>query len=516
MLNWLISVAVLVLFCVPAFADYDFNGSIVLPVTVSAGANGTKTIAFKIKVNNSGTTTYSGPLHIKPFLLATDLKGANGQTQQGAVLDTFVGNNITVPAQGSVTVDYSSTLPFLRLANYELAAFINNDQTIVETNTLDDITDMVDVNSLSVTGSAVHPGGFDLTGAFDGDITLELGGAADLLRTIVLGPENAFPAESLWARFMLADMKTKHIFTAPYINYGDSGHATCLNQPNTDKNWFAISYHPEMDTDGNTVYVDYYNQAPCFEDTPPGDYVFVELLNSRDLVQEFDIHNDINAQTLSIQPISRDSKSPEIWFTSSNTPALTQAFSFHANYMKKNLWHSAIAAPASFTGLGSDINTGTVGGINGIPTGQTMNLTLNTAGLTANAEGTLNITSTDYPVTQSFPIKYFYFSPGTAPVATLPTAVAVNMPKKPGQINGSFVIRNDGPSPMTWLATPENSFVYLGTSSGTVPPKSEVTLSFIVDSTKVNNNGPGGTPSINLLTNSEITTHNIPLNLVWQ
>lgn len=508
------NVFIILFFSITAFADYDFNGTIILPVTVTNLPSGFQSIQFQIKVNNTGSTDYTGPIHVKPFLFATDLANADGKTQMGAVLDTMVVSNASILSKGSQVLNYSSNLPLLRSAGYELAAFINNDQSIPESNTLDDITDMVDLPGLQVT--VAPPNGnekFDITGLFDGDLSLDLGGVVDQVRTVLHGPQDSFEAPQLWARFMLADLTSKHIFTAPYIEYGDNHHDTCLNQPNVDKNWFAISYTSELDADGNAISVDYYNQAPCFEDTPPGEYTFIELLNSRDQVLESNIHNDLNARPITIQPFSRDTFSPEIWFVQSSTSkTITQKLSIHTNYMKKNSWN--LTLPPSLPGLSADLNTGQLGGDASF--GQDINLTLDPTGINNDQVSQLNIGSSFFPnVTQAFPIKFFHYLKGSLPVLTLPTSTTtVDVPKLPGKQTGTFVIRNDGSASMNWLATSEDSFLNLSKSSGSIAPHSEISLSFTIDSNKLGYS-TFGQANIDLLTSTPDTYHVLNVVLNW-
>lgn len=499
-------------------AAYDFNGAIIDPVKVTLLPSGYKSIQFQIKINNTGDEEFSGQLRVKPFLLADDCNRTSSLLQKGASLDTLVTAPIVIPANsGSITLNYEATLPLMRGTSYQVAAFINNDQGIVETNTMDNVTNMVSAGRIQVTSAPAEAGPIDLTSQYSGNLVPTRGGVKDLLRTIASGTNTSFPSKNLWARFMLADMKSKKIYTAPYVNYGTSTHTTCLNRPNTDKNWFAISYAREFDMNGNEVFVDYYNQSPCFEDYAPGEYAFITLLNTRDLVPESDTHNNLNSQPLWITPILRDTRMSEVWFVQTNNEAsLTQTYKFNSTYMKRNAWW--VSLPSNIPGLSSDIGNGMIGGEGGvIPYGQSMTLTMNTAGTTGHLSGDMDINSQVFSGhTQRVPVKFFKYAAGTEPVLDLPIPeVSITASMIPGLYYGNLALVNDGNSQMVWKAATEDTFLFLSQSSGVIEPHSKILLSVILD-TNMNNSRSLRLSKIKLLTNTAVSSRDINVNINWQ
>ena len=257
-------------------ADINLIGSISSSTTITTDpVTQNKLISFRIRVKNTGEDTFSGSISIKPFMIAADQVGALDDDLNGFVLRSLQSPSVTLDSDEATEFAYTAKLPLLRRSNYHVSAFINNDNQIEETSTVDNLTDLVDAGTFSVESAETITNDFDLYSRFTGDIYPDSGGLQTYLRTIVRGNTSNFPSPTvdsrrLWARFMLADLSTKKIHTLPYFSYGGNTHENCRTVGDVvDKNWFAISYSTERDRHGTPIFVDYYSQAPCYADTPP-------------------------------------------------------------------------------------------------------------------------------------------------------------------------------------------------------------------------------------------------------
>lgn len=485
-----------------SYAGVDLVGS-VENVSVTVLESGNQRMSFDLKVKNIGDVPYDGRFSFKPILIATDAATAPHFSQRGAVLDGQVLPSLTVQPGEEVSVGYSSTLPKIRRGDYRMSIFINNDASVVESETLNNMTDLVDVNNLEVLTAPDDSGAFNITTEIDGDVRMRQGGVSHWLKTIVHGDPSQFPGpagndEDLWARFLLIDMKSRKVFSAAYVRYGGSAVTTCKGYQ-VDKEWFAISYSNEFDYLGNPIFIDYYNQSPCFEDLEPGDYLFAEIINSRDLVKETNVHDNLSLIPVQIAPTNISKFMPELWMVSENNAPVTQAISLSASYVKTSAW--SIDLTSAPTSLRVDVRAGQIG--NDSP-GQNLNFTWDGSGVEQLQAGELAMSFEKFPnAQQRIPYRLFSFAAGLAPVLTVTgEEKSIVLDPVPSVKTVTFKFQNTGLSPMHWKAMPFESFVTLEVSEGTLQPGESQDLAVEIDLRRISANRSQDALSVMLLNSS--------------
>jgi len=444
-------------------------------------------IQFSLDIKNNGSSNFSGSFTIKPLLVAYDAALVNSHKQNSATLDNLTVNNLTIPAGESRRISYSSILPLLRKAEYGVTVFIDTRDDVSESDELNNMTSLSDLGTLEVLRAPEVSNEFNIISAVGGDLTPTLGGVSETLRTIIYGDYNYFPGEGgddsdLWARFLLIDLNSKQVFTAPYIRYGGMPVNTCRGYE-VDKQWFAIAYSDEYDLGGNPIYVDYYHQAPCFEDLQPGNYLYATLINSRDYIRESNPYDNLSVLPLRIDSITTEADKKELWVTNiGNAKDLYPSISFRSTYAKPSNWQ--LSLNGDLQSLIADRTQGVVNANNYV--GGT-NLTWHDDGTESYREGSLQFALSSFPGHDVIvPVKLFHYaSEDVAPSLRIGTIPRINRLSVPKIDIVSVNISNSGHAALHWKNFPSFLWVKPLQTEGTLQPGESATLQFEIDQSRL-------------------------------
>lgn len=471
-----------------AMAAVDLSGVNVRRVKISHTKQSQyQTIQFSLDVKNNGNQNFNGSFTIKPLLVSYDAAIVSSHTQTGISLDNMRVNNLSIPAGESKRISYSTTLPVMRKATYGMTVFIDTRDDVDESDELNNMTNLVDLGSFEVLTAPQNNGEINIVSAVGGDLTPRLGGVSETLRTIIYGDQYYYPGEGgddsdLWARFLLIDLNSKQVFTAPYVRYGGMPVNTCRGYE-VDKQWFAIAYSDEYDLDGNPIYVDYYHQAPCFEDLVPGNYLYATLINSRDYIKESNIYDNLSVLPFTIDAVGTNVEQKELWMTHiGDAGDVSAEFEFFSNYAKPSQWQASLVGDLQNLSIDQ-----TQGNFNSSHYMATTNLTWHASAKRSYQEGSLRVAlSTLSGHDVEIPVKLFHYaSASEAPsvtVGTIPTIIRLNVPKV--EIV-SVDISNSGQSVLEWKNISSYSWMKPLQTSGSLLPGESTTLRFEVDQSRM-------------------------------
>ena len=499
-----------------AIASVDLSGEITgaTKIKITKTKSIYSQITFGLKLKNTGDEAFSGDLSVKPLMIADNAETMGSLEQKGVTLDTQKYQNLNIAAGETIEVIYQSILPKVSKNGYSLSVFINNTDLVGESDTLNNLTDLVKMGTVEVLSAPANEGKFNITASFDGELDPTEGGIGDSLRTIIHGDSDAFPGEGgddtdLWARFLLIDRAAGKVHTAPYVRYGGEAVATCKGYQ-VDKGWFAIGYSSEYDADGNPIYIDYYYQSPCFEDLNPGNYLFVEIINSRDLVKESDFHDNLNILPVEIKAINIEKSNTEIWFASEDlTQVLSQDVNIHASYAKSVNWNLNIEENL---GLTANKTSGILGNFSGSQYGEWINLSWLPQSKKRKQIANLNFTFSPYSEYGiNVPVRFYQYEVGKAPVLNVGTLPSISLGQIPMVHHVSFEFTNTGVSDLDWKILSTSSFVKLNVSEGSLVPGGKQVIDVEVDGHRVDR-WYSESIIFNLLNSSLDSKHEIEIN----
>lgn len=433
-------------------------------VAVLTTATGETRLRFEVVVQNIGTAAVTSALRIKPFIIPNENHPFHSNNANGMVLPTLI-SNVSINPAGFAAITYEGLLPVDRAASYLLSVVINPDHSIVESTQLDNATDLVSIGRLNPTTYSV-PTGFDIYTEVPNGLDFRYGGVSHSLRTIMRGngwPNSTSPDEDLWARFMLADLQTKKVYTLPYTS----------DIRAVDKQWYAIAWHNEFEKNGSPIVVDYYSQSPTLQHVPPGEYKFLLLMNTRDKVAENNPYNNLESRPMSLKALSLYAQNSygsrpleQIWLVqkASDTAAPTftgelwTAYNNSSNFSFSGMPDWLLATPS----------TGNIGG-NG--TSASVTFTSNFARGTAAARSTtVGLVSDRFATPAQIPVKLFSWG-ATAPILTLSaTSLQFNSTQTVYPAAQTVTVSNTGTAPMEWAIANSSNWVAVSPSAGTLAP----------------------------------------------
>jgi hypothetical protein len=431
-------------------------------ISISTAATGETRIRFEIVVQNIGTAAVTSALRVKPFIIPNENHPYHSNNANGMVLPTLT-SNVSISPAGIAAITYEGLLPVDRAASYLLAAVINPDHSIAESSQLDNATDLVSIGQLNPT-TYVVPAGFDIYTEVPNGLDFRYGGVSHQLRTNMRGtgwPTASSPDEDLWARFMLADIQTKKVYTLPYTS----------DIRMVDKQWYAIAWHSELEQNGNGIVVDYYSQAPTLQHVPPGKYKFLLMMNTRDLVAENNPYNNLESRPLNLKALNMYARGTtgsrpleQIWMVQKASDSAAATFS-------GELWTPySTAANFSFAGMPEWLTaTPATGSVGGNGTTAPVAFATNVArGTEAARSATVSLVSDRFATPAQVPVKFFSWG-STAPVLSLSTqSLTFNSTQTVYPAAQTVTISNTGTAPMEWAIDNSSNWVVVSPAAGTL------------------------------------------------
>jgi hypothetical protein len=244
-------------------------------------------IRFTVTVENIGDAPITGVNRIKSFLIpVADLNSE--PTLNGVVLPNS-DQDISLAAGQSIVQVVEVDLPRVPMGEWLVGAVVNSNSAIVESSIANNHTpDLVAAGSIVNDIPVPAVGGTDFYQEIDGGIQFWGGSSiSHLSRTILRGEQNGVTPEQVWARFMIADVANRKLWTTPYGS-------------EVEKQWGSLAWQNEFDVNANPIVIDYYGNSNDITGIPPGEYQFLTLLNSRDLFEEIDTSNNLDLAPLSL------------------------------------------------------------------------------------------------------------------------------------------------------------------------------------------------------------------------
>lgn len=297
---------------ISAYAGIDLVGAIdetsIKFYNYDSGGGYTFTdIAFEVEVTNNGDEIAEDILYLKPAMFSLD-RADHVRGAQGATLESQ-GYFISLSAGETTKLYFQQTLPQLPTKNYGLFVILNSRSTIQEVSQINNNTKVVGLGQVGAQMPR-KPIGFDFYSEItSGQVRNIRGRASSGFRTVGKGDLSYFPSSeigdnNLWARFLLYDYQTQEVHTMIY-----SG----TDPAKVEKRWCCLPWRNEVDVYGDAIGVDYYSQAPLFNHVGPGDYLYLSVINSRDLIQEDTLANNLDMFPFNISVLS--TKEKRVWFS---------------------------------------------------------------------------------------------------------------------------------------------------------------------------------------------------------
>ena len=173
-------------------------------------------IRFSVTVENIGDSAAVGTNRVKSFLVpVVDLKSA--PTLNGVVLPTS-DLAINLEAGASIVQVVEVVLPRIPEAEWLVGAVVNSNNAIAESSIANNHTpDLVTAGFVANDIPAPPVGGTDFYQEIDGAIQFwGSNSISHVSRTILRGAQNGVTPEQVWARFMIADVQARRLWTTPY------------------------------------------------------------------------------------------------------------------------------------------------------------------------------------------------------------------------------------------------------------------------------------------------------------
>jgi hypothetical protein len=440
--------------CDDAGARHDLSGQ--LTGFEIGGVPGDETLTLDLEVES--LCPVSVDVKLKPFLLVDD----RGAGFDGIVLET---SDLTAELRSGrvVSTSITSRLPPLSSSPLEYLAAVILDSTMVltEADELNNVTQLLPIGEVHAEGRPFSTG-YDLYTEIRGEVTSGDLGAEHSLRTIRRGTMD-YPSELLFARYMAADTENRRVYTLPY------------DMVHVEKQFYALAWNSEVDWAGNPIGVDYYWQAPSYRHVPNGNYTFLTLIDSHDLIDEVNESNNLDVHPFTLSPLELVAY-PNTWFvTTEGGPAPPSATVRIRNPEFTALGYS-VSFPPGTSWLRVMPSTGTVGFGATVP----LTVTVDPTGLIPGAyRAYMAIASPGY---EAFPIVipvYFFVHGDTAPtIAASPSSLSFEAGIDVHPPSQDITIVNDGDAPLEFeikqtvevlAATVDPAWLSVAPTDGVVP-----------------------------------------------
>jgi hypothetical protein len=225
----------------------------------------------------------------------------------------------------------------------------------------------------------------------------------------------------------------------------------------------------DYDARGRQVPYDVYSQAPSFDTATPGSLFLWSWVNYTKSAGEKDYSNNIDARKFVASYFSQK-PSVEIWktFIDEDPTAEVWPVSLGSQYGTARAWSFDRGT------LPSEISLNTSSG-NTSPSYQLMleNKGLSVSEGTSHFSGTLSIPNLETKIVNLVISK---FVSGNQPVLEVPAQIAVSATSPFAPEPHSFVIKNNGVSPLEFKLQKNNDWIFFSTDSGTIAPGEEMKI----------------------------------------
>lgn len=439
-----------------ASAEADLKGRITGSVNVSNSQ-----ASFSFEVENAGSLASQGTLRVKPFLLPTVAK--RGATERGVVLP-FANFQIDLAAGRTTTLNYSAELPNVPAGTYLMALILNSNAALNESDIVNNITDLVEVGRVSNSATPRGTANVNVYTELQGELNLYSGGASHSLRAIAANERPSFSPSQLWGRFLMANLSTRKVYTLPY------------NSSNTEKQWGSFAISEELGTDGRPVFIDYYSQAPIYENVPPGEYLYMTLINSHDLVEEKDTSDNLEYRAITLNPF-RVIGVETVVLNSQNS--LSYDLQINKLYQRNTEWSVQIPSNASWLSVGR-----TDGTLDGSSSTANINVRAAQGTLTTGTYRTeMTLTSRAFPgATVRVPVVFSVHGNNAPRFNISSTRLDYSCRQGTNPASQTLTIRNTGNAPLIFKAFANLIWMKLSVSEGEIAPGSSMDVTVAIDS----------------------------------
>jgi len=447
-----------------AFSAPDLVGRLVDQVSVEEGR-----ISYSVVVTNQGTSAAVGLNRIKGILIPTiDL--AAEPTREGVVLP-FSDLQIDLAPGASITQEVSVELPRVIRGRYLLGAIVNSNSAINEgsNNIANNHTeDLIATRTIERDVAIPAVGGTDFYQEIDGDVLPSgRGSIMHVSRTILRGAQNNVRASDVWARFMVANIEAKKLWTAPY----GSG---------VEKQWGTLAWQSERDANGHPIVIDYYTNSNTIDHIPAGRHMFLTLLNSRDLFEEIDTSNNLDLEPLELAAVRlTDNQGGPVSVLNlsvvqgqnlgARTYNLARVFSAAVNVAITSTESVAwMSLPTAEVALSSNAR---------------INIDFQTASLEAGEYSTvLKLELVGTATVVEIPVQLTVLATDVAQraVADVATSLAFTTEQEIRPAANMLVVRNTGSLPLTITLQPLTSWIQTGVTELTIAPGASESISVSV------------------------------------
>lgn len=406
-------------------ATNDLTGQLV-GATVG-GTPGEETIELTLEVES--LCPASVDVMLKPFMLVDDRSaGFDGIVLETSALSAELRSGHVV----ATTIE--SRLPPLSPSplEYLVAVILDSTMVLAESDELNNVTQLFELGEIHAEGTP-PAAGYDLYTEIAGEITSSGLGAEHSLRTIRQGPRIEYPSSDLFARYMAADVENRRVYTLPY------------DMVHVEKVFYALAWNPETDSLGRPIEVDYYWQAPSYRHVPNGNYTFLTLIDSHDLIDEGDEYNNLDVHPFTLSPLELV-EYPSTWFVATEGGPAPAATTVRIRNPEFTSLGYSVAFPPGASWIRVMPSTGTVG----FGATATLNVSVDPTGLIPDAyRGYMAIGSPGY---EAYPIVvpvYLFVHGDTVPaIAASPAALDFTAPVDVHPTPQDITIVNDGTAPL--------------------------------------------------------------------
>jgi hypothetical protein len=467
-----------------------------------------------VRIENDGGCSAQGRLSLKPLIAPSNETILHGEhahpSGDGAVMPSR-WIDADIPAGAARTYIIDERLPLLAYQAYRLAIMVDAGHAIAESNELDNTTRMVHAGFLSVERRTSAEDGIDLYTEMRSTLVKQGGGVAHTLGLVARPyPKISIPSHDVFARFLLANMTTNEVYTLVYAHTMPCtpdcpdgytcDQAMCVDAegqsaPVIDKEYYALAWGSQEDELGRPVGVDIYWQAPHFVDeagvptVPPGDYRFLTVTDTHDLITEFDEGNNLDALPFTLAPFEIVG-TPNTWFISTPlgeapAPVTVQVKNSYAADLAYTVtvpddagWLEVTPTSGSLDIDQTDALTFAVERGALTPGQYTADVTISAAGFEA------------YPLTIA--VSFYVYGADNPEIAVAPTSLAFSTTVGVHPPLQTFNIANTGDPgiDLDWEAWPDVEWISIAPPSGSGPAGYDEDVAIVVHPEGIQPGGP--------------------------